>query len=450
MQSRELSRGAHAPTAEPGASSAAPSCTRCHGGHDVAPVTGAAFRRGSVRTCAGCHARAYRSYMTTPHGQAASLGLPGAPTCTSCHDPHRALPPASPASRLSAANRAAACRGCHAGANTNLAGYDPHPQPDDPAHSAVVNAAHVFMVVLLAGVFGFFGLHTVLWLQRGIVGRLRGELPPLTRFAGPHIRRFTVVDRLTHLTVIVSFMLLSLTGLPLMYPTSSWGRVLTAFFGGAQTMHLIHLVNAAVTFGYLIFHLAYLAYRVLVKRQRYALFGPDSLVPSWGDVADIARNFRWFLYLGPQPKMGRWTYWEKFDYWAVFWGVAIIGVSGLMLSTPVFFTRFLPGVALNVAFVIHAEEALLATGFIFIFHFFHNHLRLEKLPIDLSIFTGRVPLDRFKEERPLQYAELVREGRLEQTIVPPPSRSMTVISMIFGFAVVVTGVALIALVILAG
>ena len=130
--------------------------------------------------------------------------------------------------------------------------------------------------------------------------------------------------------------------------------------------------------------------------------------------------------------------------------MAIIGASGLMLAAPVFFTRFLPGIALNVALVVHSEEALLATGFIFIFHFFHNHLRPEKFPIDVSILTGRVPLDRFKEERPLQYQQLVDEGRLEQSIVPAPSPLMTAISVIFGFAVVITGITLILLVIFAG
>jgi cytochrome b subunit of formate dehydrogenase len=425
------------------------SCVTCHASitslphpTQVAPVP--------VSTCASCHAAEYRSYMSTPHGQAHALGLASAPTCASCHDPHRALPPSNPASRIAPANRLATCRGCHAGASARFAGFDPHPEPGNPARSALLTWVHYFMVALLAGVFGFFGLHTLLWLQRGIVGRMRGELPPLKHFGGPHIQRFTVVDRLTHLTVILSFMLLALTGLPLMHPRTAWARALTGFFGGVRTMHLIHLVNAGITFGYFLFHLGYLAWRVLVRKQRFRVLGVDSLVPTWTDIKDILDNFRWFLYLGPQPKMDRWTYWEKFDYWAVFWGVAIIGVSGLMVAAPVLFTRFVPGIWLNAAFVVHSEEAVLATGFIFIFHFFHNHLRPEKFPIDVSILTGRVPLERFKEERPLQFQRLVSEGRLESSIVPPPSVLMTTISVIFGLAVVVTGVTLIALVIFAG
>jgi cytochrome b subunit of formate dehydrogenase len=424
-------------------------CVTCHAAITSVPHP---QRLAAVppQTCARCHGAEYQSYLRTAHGQAAALGLKSAPTCATCHDPHLALPPEDPRSRVAAGNRLATCRGCHTGADPKLAGFEPHPQPDDPAQSLAISYAHYFMVALLAGVFGFFGLHTVLWLQRGFVARLRGELPPLRHFGGPHIQRFTVADRLTHLAVILSFMLLALTGLPLMHPEASWAAALTRFWGGVRAMHVIHLVNAGITFGYFLFHLCYLGYRVLVKKQRYRLFGTDSLVPNWTDIRDIGRNFRWFLYLGPQPKMGRWTYWEKFDYWAVFWGVAMIGVSGLLLAAPVLFTRFIPGLWLNVSFVVHSEEALLATGFIFVFHFFHNHLRPEKFPIDVSILTGRVPLERFKEERPLQYDRLVQEGKLEQSIVPPPSALMTTISVIFGLAVVVTGVTLIALVIFAG
>ena len=70
---------------------------------------------------------------------------------------------------------------------------------------------------------------------------------------------------------------------------------------------------------------------------------PDSMVPQPQDGIDIYRNFKWFIGRGPRPQFDRWTYWEKFDYWAVFWGMFIIGGSGLLLWFPVFFAKFLPG-----------------------------------------------------------------------------------------------------------
>ena len=98
------------------------------------------------------------------------------------------------------------------------------------------------------------------------------------------------------------------------------------------------------------------------------------MVPQPQDAIDLYHHFKWFVGLGPRPQFDRWTYWEKFDYWAVFWGMAIIGGSGLMLWFPVFFA-FLPGWMFNIAMIVHGEEALLAVGFIFTIHFFNAHLR---------------------------------------------------------------------------
>ncbi|MGI9246419.1 MAG: cytochrome C, partial [Steroidobacteraceae bacterium] len=132
-------------------------------------------------------------------------------------------------------------------------------------------------------------------------------------------------------------------------------------------------------------------------------------------------------------------YWEKFDYLAVFWGVAMIGLSGLMLWFPAFFSRFLPGWVLNAAYIIHSDEALLATGFIFLFHFFHTHLRPEAFPMDPVIFTGEMPLARFKEERPLEYERMVANGTLEQYLVPAPERANMTAGYVFGTLAVMVG-----------
>ena len=107
--------------------------------------------------------------------------------------------------------------------------------------------------------------------------------------------------------------------------------------------------------------------------------------------------FKWFFGMGPRPVFDRWTYWEKFDYWAPFWGVTIIGVSGLMLWLPGVFGAFLPGWVFNVATIFHGEEAFLAVVFLFTVHFFNNHFRPDKFPLDVVMFTGTVPLDEFKK-----------------------------------------------------
>ncbi|MCF6191864.1 MAG: cytochrome C, partial [Candidatus Hydrothermae bacterium] len=93
-------------------------------------------------------------------------------------------------------------------------------------------------------------------------------------------------------------------------------------------------------------------------------------------------------------------------------------------------------------YIVHSEEALLAVGFIVLFHFFHNHLRPENFPMDLSIFTGRIPLERFKRERPEEYQRRVEAGTLEEILVDAPSPCHLRIARTVGWLALVSGLVL--------
>jgi hypothetical protein len=139
----------------------------------------------------------------------------------------------------------------------------------------------------------------------------------------------------------------------------------------------------------------------------------------------------------------RWTYWEKFDYWAVFWGMAVIGGSGFMLAFPELTASFLPGWVFNVAMLVHGEEAILAAVFLFTVHFFNNHFRPDKYPPpDIVMFTGSVPLEEFRREHALEYQRLRDSGQLEKHLVDAPSRPMTVGSRILGLVLIAIGLVL--------
>ena len=127
------------------------------------------------------------------------------------------------------------------------------------------------------------------------------------------------------------------------------------------------------------------------------------MVANWKDVKDLFGHMRWFLGLGPKPQFERYAYWEKFDYWAVFWGMVVIGFSGYAMWFAPFFAHFLPGWALNAVLVIHSEEGLLAILFIFSIHFVNTHLRPDSFPMDMVIFTGVESEEEFKHKRPLEY-----------------------------------------------
>jgi cytochrome b subunit of formate dehydrogenase len=234
-------------------------------------------------------------------------------------------------------------------------------------------------------------------------------------------RRFTRLNRTLHIVMIVSFMSLALTGLTLKFSYTGWAWVMSRLLGGFETAGYIHRFAAMLMMATFLTHLVDLYRR---KRKEYGswralLFGPDTMLFTRRDLGEFIGSVKWFLKLGPRPRYGRWTYWEKFDYFAVFWGMMIIGSTGLMLWFPELFTLVLPGWLINVATIVHSDEALLAVGFIFTVHFFNTHLRPEKFPMDLVIFTGQMSLEEFREDKPAEYEALVKSGKLETHLVEP-------------------------------
>jgi cytochrome b subunit of formate dehydrogenase len=171
------------------------------------------------------------------------------------------------------------------------------------------------------------------------------------------------------------------------------------------------------------------------------------MVPQPHDLLQLGQHVRYFFGWGPRPRFGRWAYWEKFDYWAVFWGISIIGASGLLLWFPTFFARYLPGWIFNVAIIVHSDEALLAVGFIFTIHFFNGHLRPEKFPMDPVIFTGRVEEEEFLRDHPVEYERLRAEGRLESRRADPPPLWLRNFSLVVGLSALAIGLVLIWLIV---
>jgi cytochrome b subunit of formate dehydrogenase len=242
--------------------------------------------------------------------------------------------------------------------------------------------------------------------------------------------------------MIVSFFSLALTGLMLKFSHTAWAALISGFLGGFESAGFIHRAAAALMVGLFVTHL----WDLNSKRKklyggslRKMITGPDSMILTGRDLREAVASVKWFLGRGPRPRYGRWTYWERFDYFAVFWGIFIIGSTGLVLWFPVFFTRFLPGWLINVATIIHSDEALLATGFIFTVHFFNTHVRPEKFPMDLVVFTGRMPLAELKRDKPAEYEELVASGTLEKSLVWPYQQVVLRTFRFFAWAALAVG-----------
>jgi cytochrome b subunit of formate dehydrogenase len=450
-----------------------PVCTDCHTAHGVETPRNGHFKMASDARCGKCHQDRLEHYRDTYHGKAMALGKPNVASdvaaCYDCHGHHDVLPPSNPASHLSKANILGTCQRCHPKAEAGFTTYKPHANPLDGKNYPALHVVFLGMTSLLIGVFAFFGVHTIVWLVRAVYLCLHDskkfrEAKIKTQTDDEWFTRFVPFERFLHFLVVTSFLLLVITGMPLKFYYTDWAKGLFAVIGGAETARTLHRFGALVTFLYFGLHVSALTGKAWAgrkslrdpadgkfhfKRMISVLFGPDSMMPTWKDWKDFVAHNKWFFGKGEKPQFDRWTYWEKFDYFAVFWGVAIIGTSGLIMWFPETFTRLLPGWIINISLLIHSDEALLAAGFIFSIHFFNTHFRIEKFPMDTVIFSGRVSKAEMLHERRRWYDRLVASGKLEQHRVRDEWVRWKNIARSFGYFFFGLGIVLLLLIIYA-
>ena len=264
-----------------------------------------------------------------------------------------------------------------------------------------------------------------------------------------YVSRFDRRTRLLHVVTMVTFLGLSATGMPLLFSDAAWARGLAMVFGGFGSAGVLHRIFGATLLLAVVWHIGNVCWRAFVRGEGGIFWGPTSMVPQRRDFVEFYQQVRWFLGRGPRPRFEHFTYWEKFDYWAVLWGTAIMGAAGLMLWFPEAASAFVPGWMFNVALFVHGAEATLAIGFIFVIHFFNGHLRPEKFPMDLVIFTGAVSEDELRHERPAQYERLSDTGELDRLRVDAPTPDEVRRGRLVGTIGLSVGIALVLLILYA-
>ena len=441
-------------------------CTDCHGLHDVRKEPNAAGEESPKAgpdknlTCNRCHGdsammtlnglsnKAVESYDQSYHGKALKIGYP-APVarCIDCHGHHKILAAADRASSINQNNLVATCGKCHPKANDNFVKYLCHAVPTNRHKHPLLFFTFVGMTTLLFLTFFCFWVHALLWWRKTYWELHRSKTKNEQEAKAPdstkYYRRFGLVGRLMHLVLIGSFFLLVITGLPLRFVRASWAPELVRLLGGIQAASHLHRLSAEILF-FLFLGAVALSIRFLLQKKNgpniiARLLGPDSLFPVKKDFQDLLGMVRWFFNRGPKPEFDRWTYWEKFDFLAVFWGMAAMGFSGLVLWQPEFTSRFLPGWVFNIAILVHSDEALLAAGFIFTVHFFNTHLIPGKFPLDPVIFTGRQCVRTLIAEKPLYHQRLLKTGALTRRETGPPPVYLLLLSWVIGLAAIGCG-----------
>ncbi len=410
-------------------------CGDCHNAHQIASPEEDQVKLAITENCGSCHDDEVRSYRSTYHGQVAQLGYAHTAKCADCHAAHNTLDKDNPKAQIHTNNLVKTCKECHKQATASFVRFQPHGNTHDFERFPAMWVVSKFMITLLAIVFLAFWGHSLLWFKR----ESEESKHPLKITAGEkYVMRFPWQMRLAHLLLAIAVMVLALTGTTVLYADSFWAPTVMKLLGGAKSAAIIHRLAAAL-FGVLFFgHILGALYKIFKqsKDKKFDWFGPDSLVPNKRDWQDFLAMKNWFAGKGERPVFEHWTYWEKFDYWAPFWGMFIIGTSGIMLWFSPFFGSFIPGWIFNVATIVHGEEAFLAIVFLFTVHFFNSHFRPDKFPMDIIMFTGSMPLEEFKHERTDEYLRLLEEDKLDELLVEPPSEKMVKYSRILGFTLI--------------
>jgi formate dehydrogenase gamma subunit len=402
--------------------SRAPVCTDCHGIHNIK----APFEQGTesvstsiaTESCAKCHegvaltqefgvaSERVSSYQNSYHGLASKFGSKVVANCSSCHGVHNILPSSDPKSMINAANLPQTCGQCHVGATANFTKGRIHlgsPLTSDLASGrdmAVVGTRVVRWIYLplIVVVIGGMVVHNALVWRKKAAAKRRSERRTIVRL--------TRSQRLQHWLLLTSFLALVFSGFALQYPDSWLAWLLGSNENLRRTIHRIAAVVMLVTGTY---HVLYLA--LSAEGRQWV----RDMVPQMKDVKDVIQNFGYYLGVRKlRPKIARFGYPEKAEYWAVVWGTIIMGLTGLMIWFKIAVFSFLPRWWIDIALAIHFYEAVLATLAIIVWHFYHVIFDPDVYPVNFAFIDGRVSEESYKEEHELAYEQLKTLAEQEQ------------------------------------
>jgi len=386
----------------------APVCTDCHGIHSIKahidPNSSVSEQNVARTTCARCHegvrlsqefgvqGNRVSSYLDSYHGMASEGGSVVVANCASCHGVHNILPSSDPRSTINRTNLDATCGKCHKGVTQKFTLTKVHMDSgvSKDIGSVAVRWVRWFYLVLIFGVIGAMFLHNVIiW---------RSKAAARHRMQNPNMVRMTENQRWQHLILLTSFIVLVITGFALRFP-NSW---IAAVVPMAERLRsIVHRVAGVILIGAGIYHLFYLA----ATREGRRLIYDFAPVPK--DAFDAWGTMRYYLGLSSEkPKFGRFNYAEKAEYWALVWGTALMGVTGVMLWAKVWVGNLLARWWVDVATSVHFYEAILATLAIVVWHFYQVFFDPDVYPMNWAWWDGKMPVEHYRHEHGLDTESL--------------------------------------------
>jgi cytochrome b subunit of formate dehydrogenase len=403
----------------------APVCTDCHGIHSIKahldPNSAVSAQNLARVTCARCHEGVRLSqelgiagarsstYLQSYHGLASALGSPIVANCASCHGVHNILPSSDPRSTINRANLAKTCGQCHPGVGENFIVGKVHVDAPLSADigSVAVRWIRKFYLSLIAMVIGAMLLHNLIVWRRKAILRRQAEHRLVTRM--------TRNQRIQHVILLSSFLVLVLTGFALKFPDSWFASMLSL---GERARGLLHRIAAVVLIGVGIYHLVYVA----LTRDGRRLIG--DFLPTSKDAFDGWGTLRYYLgFAKNKPEFARFNYAEKAEYWALVWGLVVMASTGVMLWAKVAVGSLLPRWWLDIATAIHFYEAVLATLAIVVWHFYQVFFDPDVYPMNWAWWDGKMSFEHYREEHGLDTETLLAAAQGEAPAPEGPAET---------------------------
>lgn len=391
----------------------APTCTDCHSEHEIQALSGnEAGRKISADVCSRCHASErlntkynlpadrVRTFFDSYHGLASSYGSTLAANCASCHGYHKILPSTDSNSTIHRAHLVETCGKCHPGATEKFALSKVHVDLKTAQSAGDLGSAinwwvrRIYLLLIFAVIGGMLAHNGLLFLKK-----VRAHL----RSTGRPVLRMKASQRWQHAVLALSFILLAITGFALKFPDSWIAKLL----GSSEPFRRwSHRIAGVVLLVVGLYHIIYLL------RTRDGKQLVKDLFPIKKDLVDMLGMARYLVGLSPEkPKIGRFGYAEKMEYWAVVWGTIIMGVSGLMIWFKMDVTQWLPRWMVDVALTIHYYEAILACLAIIVWHFYHVIFDPDVYPLNMACWDGKVSQHWQEEEHALENPTLAAAAK---------------------------------------
>ncbi len=376
-----------------------PVCIDCHGAHAILPVKDPKSRvspvRVSLTVCAPCHedeqlnvkyglpTNIMSSWQHSYHGLKSTDGDPTVANCSSCHRAHLILPASDSASSISSANVRATCARCHKSISKQLASIEIHKTKGVFLNTTgrTVRTIYIFAIIII---IGSMAVHWLINLHKQV--RILNK--------GKQVVRMNLNELLQHTALMVTFTVLAITGFAFHYSGSWWAKIMFGWPGGYIARRTIHEIAAILFILTAIWHLIYL----FSKRGKH--FFRD-IFPRPNDFRGFFQTMAYDLGLRKKPpRFGRFSYIEKAEYWALVWGTIVMSVTGVALWFGTVTENILHVGALGVMLVIHFYEAILAGLAILIWHLYSTIFNPPVYPNNPSWYTGKMPLEMYRDEHP--------------------------------------------------